>query len=53
MTRNSLVAKKGESLDFVAVVLSGRILAVDMEMPVSALTMGDLIGYMTWLNIPG
>lgn len=40
-------------MDFLAIVLSGRILAVNQEIPVSALTMGDLIGYMNWVNLPG
>ena len=47
------IAKKGENIDFFAIVLSGRILAVDQEMAVSALTMGDLIGYMNVVNLPG
>jgi hypothetical protein len=28
-------------------------MAMDQEVGVSALTMGDLIGYMSWNNLPG
>lgn len=51
--RGVTIAKKGEELDFLAIVLSGRILTVDQEIAVSALTMGDIIGYMNWTNLPG
>lgn len=48
-----MIAKKNENLDFLAIILSGRILAIDLEIPVSSLTMGDLIGYMNWIGLPG
>ena len=53
MIRNTLIAKKGEHLDYLGFILSGRILAVDLEMTIGALTMGEVIGYMNWIGLPG
>lgn len=53
MYRNTKVITKGEAVEYLAIVLSGKLLIKTEDAGVGTLEMGDLIGYMAYLDLPG
>jgi signal-transduction protein with cAMP-binding, CBS, and nucleotidyltransferase domain len=48
-----MLAKRNEMVDYLGIILSGRALINRDEKTYSYLAMGDVIGYMGLLKVPG
>lgn len=47
------MAKRGEKVDYLGIVLSGKLLIKHYDSVYGVLTVGDLIGYMAWVGLGG
>lgn len=53
MFRNVKVINKGESNEYIAIVMSGKLLIKQDDKSIGYLETGDMIGYMSYLELPG
>lgn len=51
--RNTPLTKKGEEVDYFGIILTGRALVTSADKVYGYLEKGDMIGYMSFLKMPG
>ena len=51
--RNTLLAKRGEKVDYLGIILSGKLLIKQYDRVYGFMGMGDMIGYMAWVGLKG
>jgi Cyclic nucleotide-binding domain. len=51
--RNAKVIAKGEAADYFAIIMSGKLLIKQDDRSLGYLETGDMIGYMSFLDLPG
>ena len=48
-----MLAKRGEKVDYLGIVLSGKLLVKHYDQVYGFMGMGDMIGYMAWIGLKG
>ena len=51
--RNTKVITKGETAEYLAIILSGKMLIKTEDAGIGTLETGDMIGFMAFLDLPG